>query len=452
MRSANRMGMIMLIILLGTFCLLASCGDDETEEPTHIPTETEESTPGPTDTGELPATPAETDKPPVTPTKTVEPVEDVTITIGNISDLTGPAASAVAIVDYAYQDLITYFNEENLIPGVKLELKTYDGQYDPSKDIPGYLWLRERGADLIVGSLPPTPVSLKPRLDEDQVVMFAMNSADEGIYPPGYSFSLNAPTEAYPQTLLKWIVENDWDWQTRGPAKIGSAGWMGPYEEALQYGMREYAKAHPDQFEWVGGYLTQNSVTWGPEVAALIDCDYVMPPSTAFGMTNFMKEYLEADGKGRFLAADGHPAWLGYAVGALGWENMDGWLFTLSTPWWSDDAEIVDLAYELIDRYHESAETIMWGGNSYLTPFVFWYGALMAIKQTVEDVGPENFSSQALYDTLMTFRLDYEAPQTWGFDETKRTNWDHVGIYVADGAQQDLVRLDPEWQPILYTP
>ena len=31
------------------------------------------------------------------------------------------------------------------------------------------------------------------------------------------------------ESLLKWISEERWDWETKGPAKIGCVSWNEPY-------------------------------------------------------------------------------------------------------------------------------------------------------------------------------------------------------------------------------
>jgi len=69
------------------------------------------------------------------------PDEDVVITIGSLSDITGPASNAMTVINMALDDVVEYFNDENLIPGVELKVVTYDGQLDPARDIPGYEWL-----------------------------------------------------------------------------------------------------------------------------------------------------------------------------------------------------------------------------------------------------------------------------------------------------------------------
>jgi ABC-type branched-subunit amino acid transport system substrate-binding protein len=156
MRISSKIGILVLAVLLIMLPLLTACSDDEQEIPT-LSTEL-----------------------------TMEPMEDVKITIGVISDKTGPAANAYIDIDMALADVVEYYNKENLIPGVKLEVITYDGQFDPSRDIPGYKWLKERGADLIFSSIESTPIVLKPFVDKDKIVMFtgsALKEAQPGARP-----------------------------------------------------------------------------------------------------------------------------------------------------------------------------------------------------------------------------------------------------------------------------
>jgi len=186
--------------------------------------------------------------------------EEAVITIGNLSDLTGVSSGAMKYINMALDDLVHYYNDNNLIPGVRLNVVTYDGQMDPAKDVPGYAWLLKEGADVIFTSIPATPVTLKPRVDQDQMVLFALTSQKEGFHPPGYVFNLGIDPRYDGYTMMKWIAENDWDWKTKGPAKVGGAAWTESYSDELLDGMKEYCKAHPDQFDWTGGFLTDFGV------------------------------------------------------------------------------------------------------------------------------------------------------------------------------------------------
>jgi len=415
-KKLNKLVIICLAILLLTLPLLAACDDDETAEPTA----------------------------PVT-----EPVEDVKITIGNISDMTGPAANSLIMVNSGMDDLVRYFNEENLIPGVELDIKHYDGQYNPANDKPGYEWLKEKGADLIFAGLPNTPVTLKPFLEDDQMMCFSLTASEAVIDPPGWVFAMSAPTGAYAKTQLKWIAENDWDWEANGPAEVGGAGWVGPYWQELAAGAEQYCEEHPEQFTWIGAQLNQYQQIWDTEIQALKDADYVFPPGA--GMISFIPAFRKSGATAKFICGEAHAPFFNYAAQAAGWDALDGSLFVLPNRWWNEDAQIPNLANDFIEAYHPGkAEEFQGSGSSYLGPIGQFYGVFTILKETIEQVGAENFTSQSFYDTATSFSMTYDGCEEWNFTDTKRTAWNYVGIYELSAAETGLVRADPEWQLIVY--
>ncbi|MFO8143664.1 MAG: ABC transporter substrate-binding protein [Dehalococcoidales bacterium] len=288
------------------------------------------------------------DETPVEPEQASEtkPVEPTTVKIGVISDKTGRASQVMGVVDMALNDLVKHFNENEVIPGVRFEAVYYDGQYDPSRDITGYKWLKERGADVIFANLPNTAVTLKPLADKDHMVVFSLFASDQATTPPGWVFCMNIPISAYAKTMMAWVAENDWDWEAKGPAKIGGAGWTGPLWEELQRGAEEYCNTHPEQFQWEGGFLTDFAMTWGTEIDALMDCDYVIPPGV--GLVTFAREYRDAGGEAKYLCFESQSSVLGLTAQAAGWESLDGSLFALPNRWWNEDAELSKLANQLL--------------------------------------------------------------------------------------------------------
>ncbi len=427
----SRFMLILVLITLLAFPV-AACSNDDTSE-----TDGSNSSPNPSVS--------------TTPSPTVEaPAEPITIKIGVITDQTGMAAQVMGTVDMALKDLVKYFNDENMIPGVTLEAIFYDGQYDASKDVLGYNWLREKGADLILANLPNTAATLKPFADDDEMVVFSLFSSEQAIADPGWIFCMNVPISAYSMTMLKWVAENDWDWQTNGPARIGGAGWTGPLWEEIQKGAEEYCNAHPEQFEWVGGYLTNFAMIWDAEVEALKDCDYVIPPGV--GLVTFARQYRQENGRAKFLGFESQSTVLGLAAQTAGWDGLDGSLFMLPNRWWNEEAELSVLSNRLLNENHpEKAAEIRGSGSSYIGGITEWYGVLEIIAKTVEDYGAENFDSQALYDTASSFSTAYDACKEWNFSKEKRTSWNYVGIYELRAEDQDLMRHDPDWYPIIYT-
>jgi len=93
------MTLVVLAFLLFTLPVMIGCNGDDEKEPS--PTA-------------------------VQPTVTGEPVEKVVITIGHHVDLTGPGANPMAAIVIALDDMVKYYNESDLIPGVELKVETYD--------------------------------------------------------------------------------------------------------------------------------------------------------------------------------------------------------------------------------------------------------------------------------------------------------------------------------------
>lgn len=371
-----------------------------------------------------------------------EPEPDVDIIIGYFGDMTGPSSSALELVTMALEDAIDRYNEQGLIPGVNLKLVSYDSVFDPARTIPGYEWLRNKGADLILTAIPATPAILGPRAATDGVVVFALTATIEEITPPANVFNMGTIPQYEAYTLLKWIAENDWDYQAKGPAKIGGAAWNEPYSNAFLRGLEEYAVAHPDQFDWVSGHTTNFSFVWGPEVEALKDCDYVSLPTPP---TSFVKEYRSAGYDAKFINSIPNSAFMGLVDQADLWDEMDGSLFLYAGMWWNQTGEEIDWVRELLYENHsDDAEEIIRKGSGYIG-----IGSLTKVLEIIgnaaQEVGPENFNSDALYNAAESY-IDYkEGLEIASFSEDKRYAVNYYTMYEISASERDLVLIDPEW-------
>lgn len=377
-------------------------------------------------------------------------LQETVITIGYLTDLTGPAANIMAKQRMALHDLVKYFNEANLIPGVELEVVTYDGQLDPSRDIPGYEWLKERGADVIYTDVPDTPLTLKSIVEKDKTPLFAASGYEQMLDPPGYVFVIGTIPEYQAYTILDWIARNDWDYESNGPAKIGGASWPDSYSRSFMTAMQEYSMANPDQFEWVGGYLANFTFTWGAEVEALKDSDYVFPCVMPIA---FMKEYTIANGAAKFVGADVHLSFLDMIAEAAMWDEIDGMLFIGSRYWWNDDERLVGVARELLQENHpeEAGESTQWGAG-YVAMSATLSPMLDIIADTVEAVGAQNFSSQALYDAATSFCVEIDGTEVMAFTKTRRYSLSGYTVYEASTEDEAVIRAAEDWVPVLVEP
>lgn len=419
-RTSSKFTIIVLVVLLLSMPSIAACSSSDSDEE-------------------------------VTPVNSPTPsdVPIVEITIGNFTDITGVSANAMEILTMAMEDTVAYYNDNALIPGVEFDIITYDGQYDPARDIPGYQWMKERGVDLLWCPVAGTGLTLKPLLEEDKMVMILMSPNDDVFVPPGWVFALgNALYEELFFTLLDWIVENDADYPADRPAKLGAAMWNEGVGIAIVAAAEKYAKANPDQYEWEGGFLTDFSFIWNNEAEALKDCDYVIPPVPPM---QFVEAYRQLGGKAKFIGADAHVAFMGMVDSADLWDEMDGMLVIRPFKWWTDQDEMTDFTREILYANRaDDAEDIIRTGVGYITVQPV-YMMLELIKETVETVGAENFNSEALYNVAQMFEITIDGCHH-SFSETKRTSNDSLNIHELRASEKDLFRVHEGWLPIVTPP
>lgn len=419
MNTLNRLGILWLVFLLLAIPTLTACGGDDDDK---------------------------TPSPNATSTQNGEPVEKVKITIGNHTDKTGAASQAMQIVDAGLADVIEYYNDNNLIPGVEVKLVEYDGMLDPGRDVPGWEWLKEKGADVIMAWLPAISLTLQPLAERDQIPLFVTLTVKEQLEIPGNMFAGTPLFEEQIWTLINWVMENDWDWQTKGPAKVGGGVDEGSNPDAIFGAFKEYAETYPERMEWVGGRTIPMGVyTWATEVETLKDCDYIYLPHI---FPFFVKDYVNAGyTKARFLTTDSHTSFLSLLDDMGYWPEIDGMLNLTQSEWWTEDSEYSNFARELAQTYRSGMISDIERNPKGYNSLANGVHVLESIKIASETVGPENIDSQAIIEAAEKLVLEFDGVQRFSYTETKRTSPDRLAIYEANSQDKSFVRLS-DWLPI----
>ena len=365
------------------------------------------------------------------------------VTIGHITDLTGPASSALIPLAYGLEDIVRYYNENDLIPGVYVKVVTYDTRYDPSRDVPAYDWVRGRGAEIIMTPLANTAETLKSFVEKDRIPLIAMATTKVLTEDPGWVFCRDPNMSYFIQTLLKWISEEHWDYNN-GIPKIGSAGWVEQAYIEIETGMKEYCQAHPDKFKWVGGYRTPNgSMSWGGEVEKLKDCDYVYLPSAIGGVT-FVNQFRDRGYGATFISTAPLFAFIGLTLDGCGWEKMDGTLTAAGGGFLEPMAPFHELARELLYKYHpDQAKEIERAGIGYTGGYDPGRVNLDILRAAIEAVGVDNFDGQAFYDTAVNFSITYEGLPELSYAKHQDPRWanDYVQIWEWKAQESKIVLL-----------
>jgi hypothetical protein len=378
--------------------------------------------------------------------------QGVVITIGELTDLTGPASPAIIPLHWALQDMIRYYNEEGLIPGVRFRMVSWDTRYDTSRDVPGYDWARGKGAKLIVAVPPPTPVTLKSFADRDKFPICSLSTTEAMMDPPGWVFCFSNSHYRMMKTFLKWIHDVDWDY-SQGIPKIGLAGWDEAAIHDDDRALKEYASAHPDQIEYVGARIVPfGQIGWSGQVEALKNCDYI--EAKGFPMGTFIKEFQNRGYHSRFFDVGTASSYRGFLVDQLGWEALDGVLTPNMSLMWNEPVPVVDFAKTLLYRYHSKgeAEATIYAGLAYVGGIHNLVAVFQILETVIKTTGAENFNPQAFYDAAVQYKTEgplWEGQPQWSFSETKRYLADDIAIYRFDASVKDLVWVDGLWWPLV---
>lgn len=378
-----------------------------------------------------------------------------TIVMGFLTDMTGPASSFLVKTDVVYSDLADYINKNDPIPGVKIELVWYDTQYNPSRDLMGYEFLKDKGADVIFSGIPTVGDTLKTQVARDGMVLISSAPSTYQLVPPGSVLCQTPPVGWVMKGFLKWIAENDWDYQAQGrKPRIGAVGWEEPYHKDVTSAMQEYISEHPDQFQWVAGPVTpMNTMSWYGEVEMLKDCDYIYLPSTGVGIPTFVNEYRGKGCRAKFLGLDAMGAFTELIVGSTGWQALDGTLTAHTTPYWTDQSPIVDACKQLLQEYHPSdKDSIVSSGLGYISEYFCAQVQFELLRHAVEKVGAENFDSQAYLEAAadFTWHADGIPSRGYGFSETQLYARKDFRVYEWSAQSQQLTAVsdwEPDWEP-----
>ncbi len=114
--------------------------------------------------------------------------------------------------------------------------------------------------------------------------------------------------------------------------------------------------------------------------------------------------------------------------------------------------EIIDLVKQVLYGNHpDNAEEIIRSGCGYLSAYQA-YQMLHIIKDASDAVGPENIDSKALYDAAQSFTATSDGIDLYGFSDIKRCSTNYYEVCKADAIEKDLIRIDPNWLPLVRAP
>jgi branched-chain amino acid transport system substrate-binding protein len=372
-------------------------------------------------------------------------VEGKRVQVAAIWGMTGPAAASLQIQTASMQDYFRYFNEQEVIPGVSIDLTWADDVLQMPLLYSHYERFIERGMPLIFMEEATGLVGLKDRFEKDKVVIVAPGSGYQDVaYPPGWRYGTTPTIAEQAAVVLEYFREN---WQEERAPRLVFIGMDSPWGYEARYAT-EYARSLG--FEVlpleITPFVTLDATTHLIRLSGEgVDLVYIQALPMASGPILRDAERLGLLGQMKFA---GHQSSMGERVIQMTGAASEGYLMPRPFPWF-DEAEIpgIKLMLDTQMKYHGKVTR---EGECFFS----WASAPVvceAIKRAIENVGYENLDGTALkeaMDSIKDFDVYGLATVTYKPDDHRGVT--KVAIYQV--RDEKIVRVT-DWReaPVLPT-
>jgi len=324
------------------------------------------------------------------------------IEVGAIPLLTGGGGSADQPSFRAFSDYVRYFNEEERIPGVSIELLWRDGQTSIPAVISAYRSFADRGVPIMFSNYGTALEGLTAQLAKDQIPFVTGGPSAPLVVPPGWVFCAWATEGESATVLLDYFLEN---WTEDRPPKFqlfildSGFGWtpvgeITPYAEGIGY------EVLPVE---IAPHVVVDS---SPQLIRIQDREadlvYILHIISGAGPIMRDVERLGLQDKVQFSGTQ----WVvGDRLMEFAPVGSEGFLSPRSTPWFDDtDIPGVQTMVDKMTEYHGEVIRAPEGFSGWV------YGAITceAVRRAVAEVGVENADGAAMKRALESFQ-DFDA-------------------------------------------
>jgi len=369
-------------------------------------------------------------------------VEQKTAQFGWILPITGGASAAIAPVVAGGQDYVRYFNEQEAIPGVHIELLWRDTAFQFALGLSHYERLVAAGIPLIGAVDSALVLGLKGRFERDKVVAFIPGATyQEELYPePGWLYAITPLISEQAAVLFQHFMEN---WKEERPPRLALVG------------------ISDSQFGWEPRYTIGYARSLGFEVLpweavpivvldatvqllrlSEAEADLVHLQTMPEGAGPILRDAERLGILDKFQFA-GHSSTMGDRTIKVAGAATEGCLASMTYPWF-DETEVpgIKLMIDNMMKYHGEVRR---DGEYYFG----WVSAAViceAISRAIENVGYENLDGPAIKEALDGME-DFDV---YGLASITYQPGDHRGatrmaVYEVRGGE--IVRVS-DWQEV----
>ena len=355
--------------------------------------------------------------------------------------MTGPGSSSMQLQEGGIEDYFRYFNEQEVIPGVRIQLSWADDTMSVTQIYSNYARFVERGMPLIFLEQQGAAIGLKDRAEKDQVVLFVAASGYQQMYypEPGWRYAVTPTIAEQAAALAKYFMEN---WQEERAPRLAFIGMDSPWGREPEYA-REYCQGLG--FEVLPLELTP-FVTLDATTILLrlresgADLVYIQALPMAVGPILRDAERLDIAGQMTFA---GHQSGMGERVVQMAGVASEGYLIPRLYPWFTEtEVPGIKLILDTQMKYHgkemrEGEVTFGWVAGPVVCE---------AIRRAIENVGYENVDGAAIKEALDSIKdFDINGLATVTYKPGDHRGVTKVAIHrIEDGK---IVRVT-DWQEV----
>jgi branched-chain amino acid transport system substrate-binding protein len=353
------------------------------------------------------------------------------VEVGEIGSLTGPGSSADQNFLFGVLDYAKYFNEQEMIPGVTVEIPWRDSARNMERWLSAYEALKARGVHVMMSNETLGLEPFQARVERDQITMYSGNPIQEMVYPPRWYY-FRSPTWAEQFAVLaEYLMEN---WQEERPPKLAIITVDSSFGRQVVRGA-DYAESLGFEIlplEFVP-YVPIDSTT---QLLRIREggADFVYIQWLQLGSGPIMRD-AERLGLLDQIQFTGLEYSVGRQMIEMAGAAAEGYLVPNTLPSFADtDVPGIQL---MLDRWRQEHAEPEPAGPEYIAGWVGTAITCEAVRRAVENVGYENLRGPAIkeaFDSIKGFDVDGLVTITYNPPDDHR-GYDKIAVYQVQGGQ-----------------
>jgi len=168
--------------------------------------------------------------------------EEKTVQFGVIMPITGPVSATSQLNVRGGENYVRYFNEQEAVPGVRIEYLWRDSGYQAPLFISQYERLVAAGVPLVRGDETAGLFGIRGKLKRDEVVAFVSGGGAHELFypePAGWVYGMIPTQSEAAAVALEHFMEN---WKEERPPRFAFAGYGAAWGQEPRYAT-EYARS-----------------------------------------------------------------------------------------------------------------------------------------------------------------------------------------------------------------